>query len=81
MSDHELTCMELVELITHYLENALPPDERERFDAHLAECEGCTNYLDQMRRTIALTGMLKEDSIAEDAKSELLQVFRDWKRS
>ena len=80
MAAHEMTCKELVELITDYLENALSPAERARFEAHLGRCDGCTNYLDQMRRTIALSGRLTEESIAPRAQEELLHVFLDWKK-
>lgn len=75
-----MTCKELVELVTEYLEGALPPDERERFEAHLAACQGCTNYLAQMRQTIKLMGKLTEDSISPEASSELLRIFRNWKK-
>lgn len=81
MTNHELTCMELVELITRYLENALPPADRVRFESHLLDCEGCTAYLDQMRRTIALVGSLREDHLSGPARADLLTLFRDWKRS
>jgi anti-sigma factor RsiW len=53
-----LSCQELVELVTDYLEDALPSEERTRFEAHLAECGNCQQYLHQMRRTIELTGTL-----------------------
>ncbi len=79
MAAHEMTCKELVELITDYLENALSPAERARFEAHLGRCDGCTNYLDQMRRTIVLSGRLTEESIAPRVQEELLHVFQDWK--
>jgi len=81
MAAREMTCKELVELITDYLEGALPLAERARFEAHLGRCDGCTNYLDQMRRTIALSGRLTEESIAPRAQEELLDVFQDWKKS
>jgi len=77
---HELNCQELVALVTAYLEDALPPGERARFDEHLAICPGCRIYLGQMRRTIGLVGMLTEDSIPPDARNALLAAFRDWKR-
>lgn len=73
-----LTCLELVELITDYLEDCLSPHERARFDEHLKTCEGCATYLEQMRATITLTGALREDSIPPAARRELLAVFRDW---
>jgi anti-sigma factor RsiW len=78
-SDLELACRELVELVTDYLEGALPEAERARFEAHIAACPGCTAYLEQMRTTIRLTGMLTEEQLAPGARDELLRVFRDWK--
>jgi anti-sigma factor RsiW len=71
-----LTCQELVELVTDYLEGALPASERARFDAHVAECEGCGLYLEQMLTTIRLMGGLDERPDVEG----LLRAFRDWKR-
>lgn len=75
----ELTCQELVELVTDYLEGTLAPDERRRFDAHLAGCRGCAAYLQQFRRTIELTGRLTEDDIGGPAGESLLSRFREWK--
>ncbi len=74
-----MTCKEFVELVTEYLEGALPPDEHERFEAHLATCDRCPNYLDQMRQTITLVGKLTEESLSAEASDELLHIFRDWK--
>jgi predicted anti-sigma-YlaC factor YlaD len=78
MSSQGLTCHEVVELITDYLEDALPADVRGRVDEHLSMCEGCTRYLDQMRETIRLTGMLTEDQVPEEQKVALLDAFRSW---
>jgi anti-sigma factor RsiW len=77
--DVELTCKELVELVTDYLEGALAPAERARFEAHLATCSGCRSYLEQMRHTIALLGGLPEASLSEEARGELLTLFRHWR--
>lgn len=77
----ELTCQELVELVTAYLDGALTPAERLRFDSHLATCEGCRAYVEQFRTTIRLTGALAEDDLAAPARDALLHVFRDWKSS
>jgi anti-sigma factor RsiW len=74
----DLTCAELVELVTDYLENALPPQERERFEEHLTICEGCVNYVDQMRTTIELTGRLRVDDLSPEVAAELVGAFRDW---
>jgi anti-sigma factor RsiW len=78
MSDRALTCHEVIEIITDYLEGALPADDRRRVEEHLAICDGCTTYLEQMRETIRLTGMLTEEQIPEDQKRELLEAFRTW---
>jgi anti-sigma factor RsiW len=75
-----MNCKEFVELVTEYLEGALPPNEHERFEAHLAACDRCPNYLDQMRQTIHLVGTLTEKSIPAEASSELLNIFRNWKK-
>ena len=74
-----LACKELVELVTDYLEGTLAPEQRARFEEHLAGCGGCRTYLAQMRETIHLTGTLSEDDIAPQAEDELLRAFRDWK--
>jgi anti-sigma factor RsiW len=80
MSERGLTCHEVVELITDYLEGVLPEDGRRRVEEHLAVCEACTAYLEQMRETIRLTGMLTEKQIPEEQKQELLAAFRTWQR-
>lgn len=78
MSDRALTCHEVVNIITDYLEDALSPADRRRVEEHLAICDGCTTYLEQMRETIRLTGMLTEEQIPEDQKQRLLVAFRTW---
>lgn len=78
-TSENLACKELVELLTHYLEGALAEHDRVRLEDHLALCDGCRSYLEQMRATIALTGMLTEDQIPAEGKQELLGVFRAWK--
>ena len=77
--DQTLTCQELVELVTAYLEGGLSDTERERFEDHIAGCDGCTNYLEQMRSTIRVTGMLTPESLSQEASAELLSAFRSWK--
>jgi anti-sigma factor RsiW len=76
----ELTCQELVEIITDYLEGALPPHERARFKAHIQTCDGCDAYLAQMRTTIRLVGALTENHLEPAARERLLQLFRDWRQ-
>ena len=79
MASNELTCQELVELVTNYLEEKLPPVERRRFETHLTTCSGCQIYLEQMRQSIRMLGTLTEASISAETQQELLQVFRHWK--
>jgi hypothetical protein len=77
----ELTCAELVELVTDYLEGSLASRDRFRFEEHLTVCDGCVVYLEQMRKAIALTGMLNQDDIAPEAQAALLETFRGWRDS
>jgi putative zinc finger protein len=77
----ELSCRELVELVTDYFEDALSRRDRKRFDRHISGCDGCTAYLEQMRGTIRATGMLTEEQVPEEARGELLGAFRGWKAS
>ncbi|MBI3648093.1 MAG: zf-HC2 domain-containing protein [Actinobacteria bacterium] len=78
--ERQLTCREVVEIVTDYLEGAMTSMERARFEEHLSACDGCANYLRQMRETIRLTGMLEEDQIPQEQKRELLMAFRGWRR-
>ncbi|HWJ45646.1 MAG TPA: zf-HC2 domain-containing protein [Gaiellaceae bacterium] len=75
--ERELACRELVELVTAYLDDALDPDARERFEEHLVFCDGCTNYLEQMRTTIALAGRTHVP-LAPELEERLLVAFRGW---
>ena len=73
-----LSCRELVELVTDYLEGALPPDQRARFEKHVAGCVNCAAYVRQMRETIVLLGTLPADALSREAEDELRAAFRDW---
>jgi anti-sigma factor RsiW len=75
----QLSCQELVELVTDYFEGALSPDEQARFEAHAATCQGCGVYLEQMRATIRLLGRLSVDELPAGAEQELLEAFRGWR--
>jgi anti-sigma factor RsiW len=75
----QLSCRELVELVTDYLEDALSDEERARFDEHIGRCGGCQVYLEQMRQTIEQLGHLPEDALSADAERELLEAFRGWR--
>ena len=75
----QLSCQELVELVTDYLEGALPEEGRLRFEDHIGRCSGCKLYLEQMRQTISLLGHLPADALAPEAEVELLEAFRGWR--
>ncbi len=75
-----ITCQELVDLVTDYLEAALPPEKNALFKEHLDACRACRTFLEQMRRTIQLTGALKAEHISPQVERELVDIFRDWKK-
>jgi anti-sigma factor RsiW len=72
------TCQEMVELMTDYLEGSLSWRQRRRFESHLSGCDHCTEFLRQMRTTIALTGSLADDDLSPTRQSELLVLFQRW---
>ena len=71
-----LSCQSFVELVTDYLERALPAESEAACAAHLAGCGSCSAYLDQMRRAILLIGKLVDDSVEPATRDELLRRFR-----
>ena len=81
MATGDLTCRELVELVTAYFEGSLPRAERRRFEAHLRGCENCWAYLEQLRLTILTVGRLTEDEVPVPALDALVGAFRRWKPS
>jgi len=76
---NDLSCKELVELVTECLENSLPLREKAQFEAHLAVCPGCRIYLEQMRQTVHTVGHLTEESLDPTTRDKLLALFRNWK--
>ena len=75
-----MNCDEFVELVTAYLDGALDPRTERRFVEHLAECDGCDRYLDQIRATVRTLASLPEHSLPAQARDRLLAAFRDWQR-
>jgi anti-sigma factor RsiW len=75
----ELVCQEMVELLTDYLEDALTRSQRRRFEAHLAGCEHCTEYLRQMRATIRLTGSLRAENLTPAMREDFSELYRRWR--
>jgi hypothetical protein len=72
-------CIEFVELVTDYFEGVLPALERQAFEHHLSLCDGCVFYLEQMRETRRLTGMLDVDDVPVEGAERLLDVFRAYR--
>jgi anti-sigma factor RsiW len=75
----DLVCREVVELVTDYLEGALPRGQRRRLEAHLAGCPHCTEYLAQLRVTVALTGTIGPEDLTPQMEADLTDVFRSWR--
>jgi anti-sigma factor RsiW len=75
----ELACNEVVELVTAYLDGALPAEDRERFEEHLVFCDGCDRYLEQMRATISATRNVGVGELPPELEERLLEAFRDWR--
>jgi Putative zinc-finger len=81
MAEHQhLSCQEVVELVTDYLDQSLPSDAATLFEQHVNFCDGCDWYLDQMRTTIDTVGRITEEDVPPDTREKLLAVFREWKR-
>ena len=75
----QLVCQQMVELITDYLEGTLSRSQRRRFEAHIAACENCTEYLQQMRATIRLTGSLRAEDLTPSMHEEFTELYRRWR--
>jgi anti-sigma factor RsiW len=81
MGETPLSCRELVELVTEYLEGALLPDDHARFEEHLGRCAPCRMHLEQMRDTIELVGRLDAHALSPQAQLDLREAFRGWPRA
>jgi anti-sigma factor RsiW len=78
---YALSCQELVELVTDYLEDALSLEDRQRFEAHISGCDNCTRYLEQLRATIRIVGTITTDDLSPEMERELLGAFTSWVNS
>ena len=78
-SPEHISCQEVVELVSDYLEQALPSDEAAVFEQHLNFCDGCVVYVDQVRTTVASAGELRTEEVPPEIKDKLLSAFRDWR--
>jgi anti-sigma factor RsiW len=76
-----VNCRQVVELMTDYLEGVLSPVERARFEEHIAGCDGCRAYLQQLRTTRRVLGRLADEPVPAAVERELLEAFRSWRSS
>ena len=76
----DLDCRDVVEVVTDYLEGAMAAEDRRRFDRHLAVCEGCQAYLEQLRTVLRVAGRPIVDAVPPETMAGLLRAFRDWRR-
>jgi anti-sigma factor RsiW len=74
-----MDCNVLVELVTAYLDEALDAQTRAKFEAHLAECDGCENYLQQFRETVRTVGKIRDDELDPAFRNRLLDAFKDFR--
>jgi anti-sigma factor RsiW len=74
----ELVCMQIVELVTDYVEGTLSRADRRRFESHLSGCEHCTEYLEQMRITIKLTGRLATEDLTPAMREDFGELYARW---
>ena len=76
-----ISCQEVVELVTDYLEGAMSPEDVARFDHHLSLCEGCVFYVEQIRMTVAAVGRIGEEDVPPETRDDLIAAFKDFKRT
>jgi hypothetical protein len=80
-SAEHISCQEVVELVSDYLEGALAAGETSLFEQHLNFCEGCVWYVDQLRTTVQTVGRIREEEMPAETRDRLLAAFRDWRTS
>lgn len=75
----EVVCREAVELVTDYLEGTLSRADRKRFEKHLAACEHCTEYLEQIREAISLAGRVTPEQLTPQMREDFTDLYRRWR--
>lgn len=74
----ELPCRDFVECVTAYLEDALSPRDRVRFELHLADCPHCLLYLEQIRATARAAGGIDAETLPPRVREDLMRAFDAW---
>jgi anti-sigma factor RsiW len=77
----DLACIEVVEIVTEYLEGALPAAEVLRLERHLGTCPGCAEYLEQLRAVAGSLRGLSDDSFPAEMRDGLIADFRRLRNS
>jgi len=78
-SGHDINCQQAVALVTAYLDGALARGDRERLEAHLAECPHCTEHLKQIQASIVIAGEVRADDLDPLAREDLMDLYRRWR--
>jgi anti-sigma factor RsiW len=76
----EIACRQAVELMSDYLDGRLPQHDRMRLERHFDECPHCVEYLAQLRVTINALGRAEPDDLSEEARNELVALYRRWRQ-
>ena len=80
LRNRDLVCQQAIELLTDYLENNLSRRQRRRLKGHLRACPNCSNYLEQIRITIRLTGAMEPEELTPDAVDDLTELYQRWRQ-
>ena len=80
-SAEHISCQEVVELVTDYLDKALPADQAALFEQHINFCDGCIWYVEQIKATAEALGEVREEDVSPEAKDRLMAAFRNWRGS
>ena len=76
----DLACNAAVEIMTEYLEGALPAPAARRLERHLETCPGCSEYLEQLRGVADALGGFTADTLPPDMRGDLIAAFRDFRK-
>jgi anti-sigma factor RsiW len=79
INGHDITCREVVGLVTDYLDGKLTAEEHALFEAHLSECEDCTEHVKQIQVTVAITGSVRDANVDALARDDLVDLYRRWR--
>jgi anti-sigma factor RsiW len=73
-----LSCAQVVDLVTDYVEGNLDAADRLRFEEHVGICPPCRGFLSQMRVTRRVVGSVPVEPLAAPLEQALVDAFHDW---